>query len=188
MKISLGAQNCLSPVAAVLVGANVGGRPNYLPMAWVGIVDYCSVSLAMAKAHHTHAGVRENRTFSVNLPSLDLIADVDYCGSVSGRQVDKAGLFESFYGELGTAPMIRQCPVNMECRLTRILDLFPAHDIFVGEIVATYCDEECITDGVVDLSKVRPILYAETDASYWTLGERFGEVGSAAGELRSPAP
>ena len=48
--------------------------------------------------------------------------------------------------------MIRECPINMECRLIQTVD-FPRHDIFVGEIVETYCDEQCLTDGVVDLSK-----------------------------------
>jgi flavin reductase (DIM6/NTAB) family NADH-FMN oxidoreductase RutF len=167
-----------------LVGANVNGRPNYITIAHVGIMDFGSISLGMDKAHYTNGGIKENGTFSVNIPSVGMVKETDYCGLVSGKRVDKAELFENFYGKLGTAPMIRECPINMECRLIQTVD-FPRHDIFVGEIVETYCDEQCLTDGVVDLSKVRPILFAMNDRGYWKLGERFAQAWSIGKELKS---
>jgi flavin reductase (DIM6/NTAB) family NADH-FMN oxidoreductase RutF len=63
--------------------------------------------------------------------------ETDYCGIVSGKKTDKAALFDLFYGDLKTAPMIDQYPVCMECRPERTVD-FTTHDVFVGEIVATY--------------------------------------------------
>ena len=78
-----------------------------------------------------------------------------------------------------TAPMIRECPLNMECRVTQILD-FPKHDIVIGEIVQTYCDEEVLTDGELDYTKIRPILFTMAGHGFWKLGERFAtawEVG-----------
>ncbi len=138
----------------------------------------------MGKGKYTNAGIKENGTFSVNIPSVGMVKETDYCGLVSGKRVDKAELFENFYGKLGTAPMIRECPINMECRLIQTVD-FPRHDIFVGEIVETYCDEQCLTDGVVDLSKVRPILFAMNDRGYWKLGERFAQAWSIGKELKS---
>ena len=109
---------------------------------------------------------------------------MDYCVLVSGKRVDKSGLFENFYGKLGTAPMIKGCPINMECRLIQTVD-FPRHDVFVGEIVETYCDEQWLTDGVVDFSKVRPILFAMNDRGYWKLGERFAQAWRIGKELKS---
>jgi flavin reductase (DIM6/NTAB) family NADH-FMN oxidoreductase RutF len=90
---------------------------------------------------------------------------------------------ETFYGELETAPMIQACPVNIECRLVRTVE-FPQHDVFIGQIVATYCDEACLTEGAVDLGRVAPILFAMVDRSYWTLGRRFAR----AWQVGNPGP
>lgn len=184
MKVKLGANNCLYPMPTTLVGANVNGKPNYITIAHVGIMDPGSISLGMAKIHYTNAGIKENGTFSVNIPSVEMVKETDYCGLVSGKNVDKSQLFESFYGELETAPMIKVCPINMECRLIQTVD-FPKHDIFVAEIVETYCDERYMTDGTVDLSKVRPILFVMNDRSYWKLGERFAKAWNIGKELKS---
>lgn len=178
MKVKLGAKNCLYPLPAVLVGANVNGKPNYITMAHVGIADLGSVSMGMHKSHFTNAGIKENKSFSVNFPSVKMVKVADYCGIVSGKKVDKGLLFDNFYGTLATAPMIRQCSINMECKLIRTVD-FPNHDVFVGEVVETYAEEEILTDGVVDFAKVQPLLFVMSDRSYWKLGERFAKAWDA---------
>jgi flavin reductase (DIM6/NTAB) family NADH-FMN oxidoreductase RutF len=177
MKINLGARNCLYPMPTTLVGATVEGRPNFVTVAHVGIMDLGSVSLGMAKAHYTNAGIKENGTFSINLPSTEMVQETDYCGLVSGRRVNKAKLFNVFYGNLKTAPMIDECPINMECKLMKVVD-FPKHDVFIGEIMATYAGEAVLADGVVDYGKVQPLLFTMTDKSYWKLGERFAQAWS----------
>ena len=183
MKAKLGAKNCLYPLPTTLVGANVDGKPNYITMAHVGIMDPGSISLGMHKSHHTNGGIKANKTFSVNIPSVEMVKETDYCGIVSGKKIDKAKLFETFYGKLETAPMIRPCPLNMECRLIQTVD-FPNHDVFVGEVVETYCDEEVLTDGIVDFAKIQPILFVVNDRSYWKLGERFAKAWNVGNELK----
>ncbi len=73
----------------------------------------------MNKRHYTNTGIRKNGTFSVNIPSAEMVKETDYCGLLSGKDVDKAELFENFYGKLWTAPMIEECPLNIECRLIK---------------------------------------------------------------------
>jgi flavin reductase (DIM6/NTAB) family NADH-FMN oxidoreductase RutF len=158
-----------------LVGAMVEERPNFITIAHVGIMDPGSISLGMSKAHYTNAGIKQFGTFSVNLPPAEMVQETDYCGLVSGRRVDKTKLFSVFYGKLKTAPMIAECPISMECKLTKVVD-FPKHDIFIGEIVATYAEETVLTDGVVDYSKVQPFFFTMTDNGYWKLGERFAQA------------
>jgi flavin reductase (DIM6/NTAB) family NADH-FMN oxidoreductase RutF len=175
MKKKLGAVNCMYPLPTTLIGAVVNGKPNYIAIAHVGIADPGSISLGMAKAHYTNAGIKKNGTFSVNIPSVDMVKVTDYCGLVSGRNSDKSGLFEPFYGVLKTAPMISECAVNMECRLLHTVDL-PRHDFFIGEVVGTYVDEKYLTDNFVDFSKVNPVLFAMCDRSYWKLGDRFARA------------
>ena len=183
MKKEFGPKLSLYPMPTTLVGATVNGLPNFITIAHVGIMDLGSVSLGMAKSHHTNAGIKENGTFSVNIPSEDLVEKTDCCGMISGKTVDKSKLFNVFHGVLGTAPMIQECPITMECKLIQIVD-FPKHDVFVGEIVQTYSDENILTDGVPDYSKVRPILFTMDDRGYWKLGQRFADAWSTGRNLR----
>lgn len=91
-------------------------------------------------------------------------------------------LFKTFYGKLKTAPIIEECAVNMECQLIKTAD-FPNHDVFVGKIVATYCDGIVLTDGVVDVGKVQPILFVMNGQSYWNLGDKFAKAWDIGKEL-----
>jgi flavin reductase (DIM6/NTAB) family NADH-FMN oxidoreductase RutF len=182
MKTELGAKNCLYPLPTVLVGVVVDGKPNYITIAHVGIMDLESVSLGMNKRHYSNQGIKINKTFSINFPSTMMIKETDYCGMVSGKDNSKADMFKTFYGKLKTAPMIEQCSVNMECELVKTID-FPNHDVFVGKITETYCDETVLTNGEVDFEKVQPILFVMNDRSYWSLGKKIAKAWSIGKQL-----
>lgn len=176
MKIQVGPRkNLLGPTVIVLVGANVAGKPNYTTVAYVGIFARNSVSVAMSKSHYGNAGIKENKTFSVNIPSEEIVVQTDYCGMVSGNKVDKSGVFKTFYGEMETAPMIEECPLNIECKLTQVYDNGNG-ETFIGEIVETYANDDCMTNDLVDYSKVNPILFVTEETNYWKLGPRFAEA------------
>jgi len=173
MKTKLGGMNVLYPTPTVLVGAIVDGKPNFLTIAHIGIVNHAKpflISLSLGKVHYTNAGIKENKVFSVNLPSENLVVQTDYVGMVSGKKIDKSGVFDIFYGEPAQAPMIEECPLNMECRLYDVYDT-PTHDLFIGEIVQTYADESVLTEGMVDIAKVKPLLFDMSSIKYWSLGE-----------------
>lgn len=170
-----------------LVGMTVNSKPNFLAVAHVGILNHDTpqfFSIGLNKAHFSNSGIRENGTFSICLPSEDLLIETDYCGMVSGRHTDKAALFDVFYGELQTAPMIRQCPVCMECRLDRILD-FPRHEIFVGELVQTYAHETVIRNGKIDITMVKPLLFDMNTKKYYALGGSRGDCWNAGKRLKT---
>ncbi len=180
---ALGAVNALYPTPTALVGATVNGKANFITIAHIGIMDHSHISLGMGKVHYTNAGIKTNKTFSVCLPSQDLMAQTDYCGIMTGKKTDKAALFELFYGELATAPMIKQCPVCMECRLARTVD-FPSHDIFIGEIVQTYADEAVLQNTMIDFSKVKPLLFDMPSKQYWALGAPVGKCWNVGKQLK----
>jgi flavin reductase (DIM6/NTAB) family NADH-FMN oxidoreductase RutF len=135
------------------------------------------------KVHYTNSGIKKNKTFSVNIPPEALFKETDYCGIVSGKKTDKSVLFDIFYGELETAPMIKECPINMECRLERIVD-FPSHDVFVGEVVQTYADESALMDGNVDISRIKPLLFDMSSKKYWALGNPIAKCWSIGKEIK----
>jgi flavin reductase (DIM6/NTAB) family NADH-FMN oxidoreductase RutF len=97
--------------------------------------------------------------------------------------VDKSGLFRVFYGELETAPLIEECPLGLECRLYQVVEL-PANDLFIGEIVAAYADEDCLTDGRPDILKINPLVLTMPDNNYWTVGEQAGQAWQAGKKLK----
>ncbi len=186
MKTKLGADTFLYPMPTTLVGANVEGKPNYATVAYCGIVNSSPplISVGLRRARYTLAGIKENGTFSVNIPSADMVEATDYCGIASGHKVDKSTLFETFYGELETAPMIGECPINMECRLVQTLE-FATHDVLIGEIVEAYTEEQYLTDGVPDIKKIDPILYSTKDSKYWRVGEYLAQAFSVGKKLKS---
>lgn len=102
---------------------------------------------------------------------------------MTGKKTDKAALFDIFYGEVKTAPMIRQCPVNMELKLHDVMD-FQTHDIFIGELVQTYADESVLTGGNIDIAKVRPLLFDMAGKKYWSLGPAVGSCWNAGKALK----
>lgn len=177
MKKQLDGVNCLYPMPTVLVGTVVDGTPNFLAIAHVGIMNFATphyISISSAKIHYSNRGIAENRTFSVNIPSEDMVKATDYCGIKSGKKTDKSKIFELFHGELNAAPMIQACPVTMECRLYQTVD-FKTHDLFIGEIVQTYVEESVLTEGAVDFAKVKPMLFDMPRKKYWRLGEPFAD-------------
>ena len=87
--------------------------------------------------------------------------------------MDKSDLFDSFYGKLETAPMIRECPFSAECRLVQTVEL-PGEELFIGEIVAAYCDEGCLTEGAPDQKKGNPFVLLMPDRKYLALGQEIG--------------
>ncbi len=184
-KINLGANAYIYPMPVTLVGAMVEGRANFMAVGWVMRVNRQPPLLAVAlnKAHYTPKGIRAQRSFSVNFPGADLMEKADYCGLVSGHKVDKSGLFRVFFGELKTAPLIEECPLGLECRVFDVVEL-PANDLFIGEIVAAYADEDCLTDGRPDILKINPLVLTMPDNNYWTVGAHAGRAWSAGKKLK----
>ena len=188
MHTNLGPVCALYPMPVTLVGAMVDGRPNFLAVAHVGILNnappqYLTVSLK--KFRHTAGGIHQNSTFSICLPPKSLVTAVDYLGIVSGAKVDKSKVFDVFYGKLETAPMIRECPVNMELTLHDVIDL-PAHEVFVGKLVATPVAPDVLEGGKVDLEKVEPMLFDYASGWYYSLGEPVAPCWQAGRDYLPP--
>ncbi|MFW9977808.1 MAG: flavin reductase family protein [Candidatus Thorarchaeota archaeon] len=166
--------NLLNPLPVALVGSMVDNRPNFLVIGYISPFNFGKhIFFSLYKKRYTRIGIHENMTFSVNIPSKDMLEKVNICGSKSGRDYDKSSLFEVFYGELDTAPMISDCPLNMECRVTEILDYDP-NDGIIGEVVASYADQDVLLDGKMDLRKVQPMIWAiGGDFNYYSIGNRI---------------
>ncbi|GFK92842.1 Flavoredoxin [Fundidesulfovibrio magnetotacticus] len=183
----IGPVNALYPSLTTIVGCVADGRANFLAVAHVGIMNHGQpqyLTFGINKAHHSGRGILEHGEFSVNIPDQDLMVETDYVGIVTGKNTDKSGVFEHFTGELAHAPLIRACPVAMECRLYKTLD-FETHDVFVGEVVKTWAREDVLTDkGKPDPARVRPLLFDMATLGYYALGAKVGDCWNAGKALK----
>lgn len=188
-KQTFGPEPWLFPNPAVLVGTTVNGKPNVATYAWSGITggEPPTISVGVRHARYTLEGIMENRAFSVNIPGEDLVAAADYCGMVSGRDRDKIADcgFTVSYGKTAGAPLIAECPVSLECEVFHLLDI-GAHMLVVGRIIAAHVSEECLTDGLPDIEKVRPVIYSRgKTAKYNGVGALIGTPFQAGLEIRN---
>jgi flavin reductase (DIM6/NTAB) family NADH-FMN oxidoreductase RutF len=170
----------------LLVGAEVDGKPNFLAIAWAGIANGQPpmVSVALRPQRHTIKGIRQNQTFSVNVPSVDLVREADFCGIRSGARIDKVATckFKVFYGKVEKVPLIEQCPVNLECRVVQMLEL-GSHCLIVGRIEETHVSDDCLTDGQPDVDKIRPFIFVTPSRRYYAYGSVIAKAFSVGLEL-----
>ena len=178
-KIALRPGPFVMPMPTVLIGALVDGRANFMPAAFCGIVNYKPVVVCcgLNPAHWTCKGIEANGSYSINIVTPSMVEVADYCGLRSGKDVDKSGLFETFTGDLASAPMITSCPLTMECRVLQTLP-FDVDTGYVAEVVSVHADDDVLTDGKVDWGKIRPMIFTFPDAGYWQLGAYVAKAWS----------
>jgi flavin reductase (DIM6/NTAB) family NADH-FMN oxidoreductase RutF len=178
-KIPLGSIPYIYPIPIILAGANVNGKPNFATIGDCGLMGIRPplVFISSGKDHYTNQGILENETFSINFPTTDMLPVVDYCGVVSGKDVDKSALFPVFYGDMKTAPMIETCPVNLECKVVKEFSI-QHRQVFVAEVAQAFVEEAFITEengrkSIAELARLDPILYA-LDNRYYRVGPAIG--------------
>lgn len=186
-KITFGPRLVLGIRPVLLIGADVDGKANFMTAAASGVANTEPPMITVALRHnrHTEKGICQNSTFSVNIPSIDLVKETDYCGIVSGTDVDKTAAcqFDIFYGKLGNAPLIAQCPINLECQVVQIVTL-DSHSLIIGRVVECHVSKNCLTAGQPDINKFKPIIYVtEPNNQYISPGEVIAKSHSIGREL-----
>ena len=180
MKIRKKPFTALFPCPVVLVTCvDSTEEPNIITLAWVGTV--CSeppmIGLSIRPARHSNQLIENSKEFVVNIPPTRILKETDYCGVVSGKDTNKffdTGLTQERADKV-RAPLIRECPVNMECILKDKIPL-GAHDLFLGEIVQVHIDQEVLDEkGNIDFAKADPFVF--TVGEYWNLKKKIGIYG-----------
>jgi flavin reductase (DIM6/NTAB) family NADH-FMN oxidoreductase RutF len=183
-KISAGRNVFMYPMPVTLLGTMVDKKPDFMALGWITRVNANppTVGCGVGRHHHSVRGIEENKTFSINFPSAEMMEKTDYCGLVSGKDTDKASLFDVYYGELKTAPMITECPLSLECQLQLTVEN-PTNNFYIAEIIASYTEEKYLTDRKPDIKKINPLLLTMPDNRYWTVGACAGDAWSCGKKL-----
>jgi flavin reductase (DIM6/NTAB) family NADH-FMN oxidoreductase RutF len=181
-------ETMLIPMPVVMVSCQKKGqKPNIITIGWSGIA--CSeppmITIAIRKGRFSHGIISESKEFVVNVITEKLLSQTDYCGIKSGRDVDKfkETKLTPIKGTKVNAPLISECPINLECVVRDTLSL-GTHDLFIGEIVATHVDSEYLADRKrPDIAKLKPVAYCTKAQQYWGLSRSLGTYGYTKGKI-----
>ncbi len=170
-------RNVIPPMPVVLAGTIVDGKANFMTVGWCSRVNAAPplIAIGINKKHQTPTGILANEAFSICFPGSEMEQITDYCGVVSGKKVDKSTLFDTFTGELENAPMIEDCPVNLECKLVQTVEL-PTNYLFIGEIVNAYARADVLENGRPQVEKTKPMILTMPDNRYWQLETSIGRA------------
>ena len=167
------------PAAMVSVGAK-DGKKNIITIAWTGTIctNPAMLYISVRPERYSYNMIKETGEFVLNLTTEALTKATDYCGVRSGKDVDKwkeTGLTAGKANELMFAPIIEECPVNIECKVTEIKEL-GSHHMFLAEVVSVQVSEEFMDEkGKFCLNETGLIAYSHGE--YLSLGEKVGTFG-----------
>lgn len=180
MKTKKNPWTALFPCPVVLVTClDNDGNPNIITLAWVGTV--CSeppiIAVGIRPTRYSHGLIKSNKEFVVNIPTTKILRESDYCGVSSGKNIEKftETKLTKQKAENVKSPLIKECPVNIECKLKEVIPL-GAHDLFLGEIVQVHVDNEIMDEkGNIDFKKADPFVFNQGE--YWSINKKLGNYG-----------
>ena len=182
--------NMVYPVPAVMVtAADREGKSNINTIAWTGTV--CTnppmAYISVRPERYSYGMLKETGEFVINLTTEKLVRATDYCGVKSGRDTDKwkeTGLTPIPAQEVNV-PLIKESPVNIECRVSEIKEL-GSHHMFLARVVAVDVDEAYLNEqGRFELQKAAPIVYSHGE--YYGLSSLLGTFGYSVRKKTVPA-
>ena len=182
--------NMVYPVPAVMVtAADREGKSNIITIAWTGTV--CTnppmAYISVRPERYSYGMLKETGEFVINLTTEKLVRATDYCGVKSGRDTDKwkeTGLTPIPAQEVNV-PLIKESPVNIECRVSEIREL-GSHHMFLARVVAVDVDEAYLNEqGRFELQKAAPIVYSHGE--YYGLSSLLGTFGYSVRKKTVPA-
>ena len=170
--------------AGLITSIAPDGRANIITLGEIFNLSLRSptiVGIAIRKATYSHGLIAQSGEYVVNLPTTRILAEVDRCGSVSGRKVDKFAAFglTPLPAAVVKPPLIAECPVNVECRVIGMEEVGD-HDLFKGEVVAAHVDEDLLDErGRVRLDRLDVVCFMHSfdlHGEYWSLGRKLGDL------------
>jgi flavin reductase (DIM6/NTAB) family NADH-FMN oxidoreductase RutF len=189
MKKSLGAKTLACPTPLWIVGTyDSEGKPNVMTIAWGGIC--CSkpqsVNISLRKTAYSYHNIMMKKAFTINIPSENHVKEADYFGIATGSKTNKfadTGL-TPVKSDLVDAPYIKEFPLILECKMTHNTEI-GTHTLFVGEIIDVKADESVLgEEGLPDINKVLPVLFAPEVRTYHGIGKTLGKAFSIGKKIK----
>ena len=165
------------PCPAILLSVAGEERPNIITLSWAANVcsNPPSVAVGIRSSRYSYKLIEDAGEFVVNIPDVSLLEATEFCGTKSGLHYDKFAecKLTPIPASKVNAPLIKECPINMECKTTEIVKV-GVHDLFIAEVLAVHMDESTLDEnGRFDPSKAVLFSYLPVNGQYWSLGKQL---------------
>jgi flavin reductase (DIM6/NTAB) family NADH-FMN oxidoreductase RutF len=168
MKKTLSPRPWFFPRPVLLLSTrDAAGKDNVITVSWAGVA--CTtppmITVSLRKSRYSYGVVNATREFVVNIPTFKQREAAEMCGTASGRDIDKfiASGLSRLPASVVAAPLIAECPINLECQVRHQLPL-GSHDLFVAEIVMTHAQHAVLTDdGEIDDSMLDLLAWGSSE-------------------------
>ena len=172
---NIGAKPYIMPMPVLMLSAyDENEKPCAMLAVWGGISNEKEVTITIASERHTLKGILARQAFVVSMGDVEHATACDYLGITKGGKVpdkfEKSG-FHATKSEFVDAPLIEELPLALECKVKSF-----ENGILIGEIVNVSADESVVTDGKVDIKKVKPISFDPFGNAYFGVGEKVGNA------------
>lgn len=177
MRKNFGVKPWFYPLPVLIIGTyDENGNPDAMNAAWGGLYEANMVELCLSEGHKTTKNIKAKGAFTVSFADAAHVTECDYVGIVSANDVPdkmKKAKLTVTKSEFVDAPIINELPMTLECKLVKVTD----EGNIIGEIINISADVSILDgDGVIDVSKLRPIAFEPVKNGYHVLGERVGNA------------
>lgn len=175
MRKNLGNKALVYPQLVLVISTyNADGTADAMTAAWGGVRDANKVFIVLDESHRTTQNLLRDGAFVVNIGDEENVVACDYVGLVSANdcpdKMEKA-CFTVTESQFVKAPVINELKLALECKVESFSD-----EVLIGEVVNVSAKEEILTDGKVDVAKLKPITYDSAGHNYVALGDIVGKA------------
>jgi flavin reductase (DIM6/NTAB) family NADH-FMN oxidoreductase RutF len=153
-----------TPIVSPAVVISVGNwdNANLITLAWVARVvsEPPVMSISIRPSRYSFPLIEKGGEYVINVPSANNIREVDFCGTRTGKKVNKWNELNltKERAQFVKVPLIKEFPINIECKVIKTVK-HGTHSIYLGEVVAVHADENMVKDGKLDPLKQNQIIY-----------------------------
>ena len=133
----------LEPGPVVMVTTANKTRMNIMTMSWHTMMEFEPplVGCIVSNRNYSFDILKATKECVINIPTVELAAQVVGCGNTSGRRVDKFKTFglTPVAGSRVKAPLIGECYANLECKVVD-MRMAARYNIFILEVLKAWID------------------------------------------------
>lgn len=178
-RVNMGAKLYVTPQPALMIATyDAEGNPDVMMAAWGGQYEGNQVCFQLS-SHKTTENIRLNKAFTLSFADARTVAESDYFGIASGRDVKDKVAHVGFHctkSQNVNAPIIDEYPLAMECKVVELIERENGGAFVVGEIVNAVADPAILTDGKIDIKKLNPLVWDGSSLNYFTIADSVGKA------------
>ena len=181
MKKDLGVTPYVFPMPILMIASyDEEEKVDVMNMAWGGICDDNMIALNISEEHQTADNIKKRMAFTLSIADIDHLAESDYFGTVSGRNVEdkfeRTGMHAVKSARVD-APIILDYPLTLECKVVELEHTANGGFRVLGEILNVIVDSKVLDEnGNVDPTKLNAFVFDQFQNGYYKIGVKVGDA------------